>query len=83
MKLRPEVRRFAENMERKLRKHDDDWGDSWRTMYNEDVWARIEGEMKELQEVLHDEVERVGEAADVANFLMFLVEKRRHRPQYT
>ena len=82
MKLRPEVRRFAERMERKLRKHDDEWGDGWRSMYNEDILCRFNQELKELKEVWHDEERRLDEAADVANFLMFLTEKRRHRPQY-
>lgn len=76
MKIRPAVRRFAEAMERKLRKHDGDWGDSWKGMFDEDIRERFDAEFKELEAVWYDEAKRRGEAADVANFLMFLVEKR-------
>ena len=46
IKLRPEVRRFAERMERALRDNDHK-GDSWREMYNEDIMERIDEEIKD------------------------------------
>ena len=80
MKLRAEVRRFAERMEKKLRKHDDDYGDNWKTMCDDDVWEGIRSEMAELKAIRcrcgADAEARANECADVANFLMFLASKR-------
>jgi hypothetical protein len=79
--LRPEVRRFAERMEMKLRKHDADRQDGWKLMYDEDVWEGIERELAELKSVKcrcgADAEARADECADVANFLMFLASRRR------
>lgn len=82
LKLRPEVVRFALLMEAKLRKHDKDRGDGWRSMYDEDIRERLDSELKELELVWFDRDLRKNEAADVANFLMFLTEKRRHLKRY-
>ncbi len=73
MKLRPEVLRFAEAMERKLRKND--YKSGWKDcdlFYLED---RLKKELSEFMKTLANQSNRMeGEAADVANFLMMLVD---------
>ena len=82
VRLRPEVRRFAERMELKLREHDDDRGNGWRQMFDEDIRERLDDELVELFAVWYDREERKVEAADVANFLMFLTESRQPREEF-
>lgn len=78
--LRPDVLAFAQAMERKLRKHDAERGDSWQAM--DPVWLRkrIVQEHVEFLEAAECVIARPwpegrpqvrDEAADVANFLMF------------
>lgn len=70
--LRPEVLAFAHEMERKLRRHDEKRGDSWRA---EDVaWllSRIGEELSELRLAVAADSDIVSEAADVANFALFV-----------
>ena len=82
MRLRPEVRRFAEAMEAKLRQHDKARGDSWEHSSFPWLEGRLRHEMKEFRHALRersygdlDDLKRVRcEAADVGNFLMFIVE---------
>ena len=76
MKLRPSVQRFAEEMERKLRRNDLKGG--WR---NEQPWwllCRLEEEVAELQRVLTRNNRSlrsvVGECADVANMAMMIAD---------
>jgi len=68
MKIRPEIMRFAEAMEKTLQKHDKKKGDSWKkTSFNELKELLI----KEIQE-LPEGYGNFGEYVDVANFCMFL-----------
>ena len=66
---RPEISIFADFMEKKMQKHDDDWGDDWKAT---SVDHLIEGLQEELKEFLEAEEGFLGEAADVANFAMFI-----------
>lgn len=73
MELRPEVKWFAENMERKLRDNEHKGG--WKVMTARELWKRVDDELKELTECEDEDFE--DEAADVANFLMMLCDIRR------
>lgn len=85
MRLRPEVRRFAEAMERSLREHDADRGDEWLRMSPRWLAGRLRSELDEFRHALRcamsrpDDTEEWAylrdEASDVGNFLMFIVEK--------
>ena len=69
--MRPEVLQFAGLMERKLREHDGDRGDSWRHLDQLHLLQRLKIEVQELD----DSTERsfFWEAVDIANFAMFIV----------
>lgn len=79
--LRPEVRRFAEAMELKLRKHDKDYC-GWKNCQQSYLYERARQEFSEfVSEVRLCEKAVTGdysltsclsEAADVANFLMMI-----------
>ena len=84
MKLRPEVQRFAELMERVLRENDHKGG--WEDESEDYLIERLEGEAHELRRALclrcqtclarnmddPDSSEVLHEAADVANFAMMI-----------
>lgn len=67
--LRPELRRFAEAMELKLRKHDADKGETWRwcAIGRPGLRAGLDQELAEMDANMDPE-----EAVDAANFLLFL-----------
>jgi hypothetical protein len=75
--IRPEVMKFAEAMERKLKlnEYKVGWkgmdGRAWWTMSPEDLMTRVEEELEEVKSCESDS-ELLGEAADVSNFLMML-----------
>lgn len=89
MRLRPEVRRFAEMMEAALRAHDSDRGVSWKTVPVSNLKNGLQAEIIELSEALERHffyaaggVEKTArrdqllkECADVANFCMFLADR--------
>jgi hypothetical protein len=86
LKLRPSVRRFAEEMERILRENDHKEG--WGELTNEHLIDRMEDELKELhEEVFHrtdyrhpdypDIAQAVHEAIDLANFAMMFYDNNR------
>lgn len=83
--VRPEVQRFAQMMERTLRKHDAERGEGVEGLDADFCIGRIQGEFKELMEVWKryeltfrpKEVDQLSgrlkaEAVDVANFCMML-----------
>ena len=77
IKLRPEVRWFAEQMELKLREND--WKGGWQAEQYIALFRRLEGETKELNELMvtnwdgqQDLV--VQESADIANFAMMIAD---------
>lgn len=73
--VRPEVARFAANMERRLAEHDEDRGDEWRTFGVNKLMERLGEETAEFVVAVAVRPEAAAdEAADVANFAMFLVE---------
>lgn len=79
MKLRPEVQRFAEVMEAKMRKHDADVGTgftAWRACTPWYLYRRMCEELDELGGALGDKPMDAGavaaECADVANFAMMI-----------
>lgn len=83
IELRPEVRRFAEVMEIALRKHDKDRGVSWKTVDLLDLRDGLDTEYDELTKELDRTVHKpqfgpalLKECADVANFCMFLADRR-------
>ncbi len=77
MTWRPEVRAFADAMERRLRAND--WKGGWQ---NENVWhllGRLRGETYELEGTLPTVSRPTGpgvldEAADVANFALMIAD---------
>lgn len=76
MEIRPEIMAFARLMEQKMRKHDGDWGASWKEMQRHDLLGVLYAETRELISALlrlpcqrPEEVDE--EAADVANAAMF------------
>lgn len=83
MKLRPEVRRFADEMERRLRAHDAERGVSWRRIDDVSLFNRATHELFEFDEALKflagagRQIAIAQEAADTANYLMFIVENGR------
>ena len=84
MKLRPSIQWFAEQMERKLRAHDD--RDGWAECDYEWLSSRIDDEAKELDIAIwkidtHPTQRNlqavIDEAADVANFAMMIADNTR------
>jgi adenosyl cobinamide kinase/adenosyl cobinamide phosphate guanylyltransferase len=74
---RPIVRDFAKGMETRLRRHDLERGNTWKTQDAGTLFDSLEKEMKEFKRtVLNDEPSIMVryEAFDVANYLMFLSE---------
>jgi len=76
MEIRPEIMAFARLMEQKMRKHDGDWGASWKDMPTRDLLDILHAESQELIASMirfpcprPEEVDE--EAADVANVAMF------------
>ena len=79
--LRPQVAAFAQLMEQKLRKHDDDRGTrGWSSMTPMDLCWRLDREVDELKHSLcclgagSDLSDVAGECADVANFAMMIID---------
>jgi hypothetical protein len=73
--LRPEVIEMASNMESKLRLHDADRKDSWKTLSHTEAMISLLKEMDELKEAItaHEPPEKIfGEGADIGNFSMFI-----------
>lgn len=77
MELRAEVQRFAEAMENKLLKND--WKRHWSHMNIQYLSMRLSQEREELRKAVErgDPEEILSEAADVANFAMFIAETKR------
>jgi NTP pyrophosphatase (non-canonical NTP hydrolase) len=75
--MREAVRWFAQQMETKLREHDDRGG--WHQCEQGWLLARLTDEAVELMEAIkksdHEAV--ISEAADVANFAMMIADKAR------
>lgn len=74
LKLRPEVRRFSEVMERRLRKHDHKGG--WKDCDYSYLTRRLQEEIDELHVAVQcKSLELIPEeAADVANFAMMIAD---------
>ena len=72
--LRPEVRAFAERMEKRLREHDADDGDSWKRTLVPRLLDRLDFAVFELRVARRgDSLERMADcAADVGNYAMML-----------
>ena len=70
MELRREVRHFAEAMEQKLR--DNDHKSGWKDCKLSYLWRRVGEEMMEFEDAVLDGEKCLGEAADVANYLMMI-----------
>ena len=75
--LRPELAAFAEEMERRLRRKDDVRGVSWRNEDDDWLLDRLHEEVEELEVAMRRQdrsrdVRVIHEAADVANFALFL-----------
>lgn len=78
IRLRPEVRKFAEAMELKLRKHDEDYS-GWGDLTSGSLYTKARQELTELANAILSYNGDNGswntileEAADVANFLMMI-----------
>ena len=83
LQLRPEVRRFAEEIERKLRENDHKGG--WSNEFPQWLLARAQEELNELDDAV-DAIRANGiseertahvraEAVDVVNFVMMVTEQ--------
>lgn len=72
LKPRKEIGLFSKLQERKLRRHDHDFGDSWRNAPRSYLRRRLLEELKEA-----DETDGPEEYADVANMAMFLAFRNR------
>jgi len=75
--LRPEVLTFALLMERNLRKHDKDRGDSYKTTDVDYLLMRLREEVKELHNAIEDDPwdgkgVSLGESVDVGNISMMI-----------
>ncbi len=79
--LRPEVLAFAIEMEKKLRKHDEDRGDSYKVDSPFDLLRHCRKEVEELTTALHvygykgtkeQAIDVLEEAADVGNMAMMV-----------
>jgi hypothetical protein len=75
--VRPEVLTFALLMERKLRKHDTERGDSYKTSNVDYLLMRLREEVKELHNVIEDDPwdgkgVSLGETVDVGNIAMMV-----------
>lgn len=86
--IRPEVRRFAVQMDLKMKKHDLDFGNSWACLSMKNPKDRdylfdgLVGEMMELFSAIYEGKptgDVASEAADVANFAMFIAENYKNR----
>jgi len=76
LRLRPEVREFAEAMERKLRKNDAERGNSWKISPMSYLLERLEDEVRELRNAILDgNTFILPEAADVGNFVMMIIDR--------
>jgi len=77
--LRPIVLEFAMEMEKKLRKHDQDRGPlGWRESEIGYIFYGLDKEFHELRHAVGSKTENVqSEAADVANFAMMLWDMHR------
>jgi len=78
-KMRTSVKRFALNMETVLRENDHKFG--WRDLSFSHLLIRIKGEIEELEDALINQNKEniVHECADIANFLMMIVDNVRHK----
>jgi len=87
VEIRPAIMRFAQLMERELRENDYKGG--WEDMSDEELVFRTKEELMELERAMHTSCPYCGdkmkhldnddvrsEAADVANFLMMIVDNR-------
>jgi len=84
--LRPEVKWFAEVMESKLRKYDNEKGISgWKEESRLWLYARLVQELLELHEALTEEIPLeeniLEECADVANVAMMIADKGREKEE--
>lgn len=72
---RPAVEVFANNMERKLREHDDRPG--WEGEPTDYLWSRLLEELFELRQAVESRNTEaiIDECADAANFLMMLADR--------
>ena len=73
--MRISVKRFAEAMEKKLKKYDDERGeDGWNDERIPWLIERLEDELEELKEAYHGEnrTEMKQESIDIGNFAMMI-----------
>lgn len=74
MKIRKEIMEFAENMERVMRYHDDEKGNSWKDLDLSELERKLIEEMAEVMTIISkDDIMSYGdELFDVANVCMML-----------
>jgi len=66
--IRTELQNFAEAMEQKMRKHDGDWADSWKTCEVNLLQTKL---FDEIQEYCKDN-SKEDELVDIANMCMMI-----------
>lgn len=76
MEMRPEIKDFAKAMELKLKKRDEDYGDSWKSCSVSFLKTKL---LEEVMEALASG--DMDEYVDVANVAMFLAMKDSARPR--
>lgn len=72
LELRPQVRKFAEAMERQLRKPENEDKGGWKNCAPEYLAKRTHEEVDEFISAVVLGVEVLEEGADVANFIMMM-----------
>ena len=73
--LRPEVREFADEMERELRRHDPKKGDSWKSMDYVTLYDGLVSVIDKLDDLEHGietHKQERSELVDLANLAMML-----------
>ncbi len=79
LKIRPEVQKFAEAMERTLREHDP-YKNGWEAMYSDELREKFDEEVREAADAFEEssiggEIEQAilkREVTDVANICMMI-----------
>ena len=75
IKLRKDVREFAEAMEKTLQKHDPKKGDSWKTLSTHYLWQCLNQEWNEVNTTNLNNGNR--EFVDLANVCMMLYHRKK------
>lgn len=76
VELRPEVQAYAEAIEMRLRKHDADWGTSWKTAPTDILLRHLADKVENLETAVEydDPTNTLKQAASVGAHAMFVAD---------